>query len=221
MSYRIFAPSKKANYHSKWTNRLCAAGLLAVMTACGAEPSDIDQSSANANEQIKETTPLEALFPGQRMPSVYSRIEGAAYLLIDLDQADDAVSGEMRLTLDGRRNDDCEKLADGLGPWLSICQSVVQRGERLELSAPATIRRTSAGAAVMGAYASFEQPAGLGTTHLTIFSDGYGGWDIRPRPNSDIALGPFEPPLELDAGEDARARLANSEALILEARTKD
>lgn len=203
------------SFHTNLSGLL--AGLILAACSDGAPTASMDVDS---NGVIEGATPLEKLFPGQRMSDQYSRIHQAAFLLIDLEQNDDAVSGRLSLTVNAARSADCAEITDGVQPWSDLCLISVDRGQSLSFGADAVFRRTNVGPSVMGAYAALETETALGTVYPVIKATSYGGWELRPRPSSAIELGPYVEALELGTGPTDRLELPNSKALITEARTK-
>ena len=199
---------------NKVVSSLMIAGVL--IGGCSMDHPEAAQVS------VEETalSPLEQLFPGQRMPDHYSRIHQAAYILVDLEQNEDAVSGTLSLTVNAAKRSDCEALTEALEPWLGLCLKSVNAGTALSFKTEAVIRRVSVGASVMGAYATVQHGADQAPLHLVIKPTSFGDWELRPRPSAEITLGPYVEALELENGLEARSGRDNSERLILEARTQ-
>ena len=199
-------------------NNVLSALMIAGILLGGCSDERLAEAQASAEETA--LSPLAQLYPGQRMPDHYSRIHQAAYILVDLEQNEDAVSGTLALIVNAAKRSDCEKVTDALEPWLGLCLKSVKDGAALSFRAEAIIRRVSVGASVMGAYATVQHGGDHGPFHLVIKPTSFGDWELRPRPSEEITLGPYVEALELENGLEARSGHDNSERLIFEARTK-
>ena len=179
--------------------RIAALAVAIGFSGCGGET--VERAS---NEVVSDDrTELEKLLPGQRMPSDYASVSRGAYVAVNLIQNDDAVSGQMTITIDGANVSDCEAATEWLEPWLRLCRDAVEQGYATFLSAPVEITRASVteGGKVSpaGAHASFPSQASAETVHVVLMNESSGSprYVLRLRPTAELALGDYQPSLEV------------------------
>ena len=135
-------------------NLYLALSGIALLSACSQEPAP----SAPPVEGATTPTPLSRLAPGQRVPATMAIGRQYAYMLVEITENDDAVSGTMAIEIDGQSAEACQDEFD-TGPWLTLCQEAASQGGAIRLELPVEFARstvTRGDSIVMaGAYGSF------------------------------------------------------------------
>lgn len=135
-------------------NLYLALSGIALLSACSQEPAP----SAPPVEDAATPTPLSQLAPGQRVPATMAIGRQYAYMLVEVTENDDAVSGTMAIEIDGQSAEACQDEFD-TGPWLTLCQEAASQGGAIRLESPVEFARstvTRGDSIVMaGAYGSF------------------------------------------------------------------
>ena len=131
---------------------------IALLSACSKEPAP----GAPPVEDATAPTPLSQLAPGQRVPATMATGRQYAYMLVEIIENDDAVSGTMAIEIDGQSAEACRGEFE-TGPWLTLCQEAAAQGGAIRLETPVEFARstvTRGDSIVMaGAYGSFSSAA--------------------------------------------------------------
>ncbi|MEM5516336.1 hypothetical protein WNY37_05200 [Henriciella sp. AS95] len=191
--------------------------FLLVLSACSGEPADKEEPASKA----PESTPLSQLAPGQRMPARMALGRQYAYMLVDITENDDALTGTMRIEIDGQSSEACGGLLDE-SPWLELCEAAASEGRAVTLEAPAefprsTVRRGDS-LVMAGAYASFtpeplDEPLHIGYVHLD------GGDMLLIQLDGPEKDAPVVSRFKMSSGDNSASNVDNARLLIAESRT--
>ena len=194
---------------------------LVLVTACSQEQAKVDAKSDKPAEEAETPTPLSLLAPGQRVPEQRAVGRQYAYMLVDIVENDDAVSGTMRLEIDGYSDEACADEFDA-DPWRSLCGQAAAQGDPIQLEAPVEFMRSpvSQGDSLImaGAYGSFssealEQPIHFGYVNLDA------GDMLLIQQDAPAKDAPVISRFKLRNSDNAISRAENAKALIAERRT--
>lgn len=194
---------------------LCVANLL---TAC-------TDSSAPKGKDIVTTSetlsPLDRLFPGQRLPERWVSANDKAYVIVDLQQNSDAETGTMTVTLDSASNKDCEALTETVPAFVILCLRAKVNKAPVTLSAKANFRRSNITLngiqTPMGAYAAVEG-AGLEAPLDMVFMPKDGGDYRLGTRASDTAQPHYTDIFTMAQRQNSIEKLRAAEAYIADAR---
>ncbi|WP_139792416.1 hypothetical protein [Henriciella litoralis] len=144
-----------------------------------------------------------------------------AYMLVDITENDDALTGTMRIEIDGQSSEACGSLLDE-SPWLELCEAAASEGRALTLEAPAEFPRSTVrqgeSLVMAGAYASFtpetlDEPLHIGYVHLD------GGDMLLIQLDGPEKDAPVVSRFKMSSSDNSASNVENARLLIAERRT--
>lgn len=149
------------------------ASLIAsmlILSACSQSESATEPEPQEPPPEASTPSPLSQLAPGQRVPATMSLGRQYAYMLVETVENDDALTGTMRIEIDGHSIDACTDEFDGAQPWQSICEQAAGQASPVVLEAPVEFARSTTrngdSLVMAGAYGSFSTYALSEPLHL-------------------------------------------------------